>query len=147
MALIAPSEETTLDESMQSLVAKAIAARQAGATGIATLTSADKSNSQSKEPEMQSETHPRAKQTSKKPTPDPKSLVLCELPVPTREHSPSHPKLSSIEPAPLPPVPKDGKRLRVSSKQNLLSHKVPCPLCLATPFHFRYRCPVILAGP
>ncbi|KIM92094.1 hypothetical protein PILCRDRAFT_111662 [Piloderma croceum F 1598] len=42
----------------------------------------------------------------------------------------------------VPFVPKlsKGKRLRKSDE-------LPCPICLQTPFHLRYRCPVIEAGP
>ena len=37
-------------------------------------------------------------------------------------------------------MPPKGKRLRQSDE-------FPCPICLQTPFHLRYRCPVIEAGP
>lgn len=38
---------------------------------------------------------------------------------------------------------------KLSSKRKRLeeSDELPCPICLQTPFHLRYRCPVVEAGP
>lgn len=87
-------------------------------------------------------------------TPEPESASESEsLPEPAVKASNSSPP-AITSPAPRRPlpahIPSDISISRGSSpagRKTRSSKSMPCPVCLEIPFHLRYRCPIILAGP